>query len=240
MDYSKDDTSRQDGFKGAESQLSSKTTLTQHMIKIYGWMFLGLAITAGMAVFTATSSLKYLAYNPIAFLVLAFSEFGLVWYLSSRVMSMRYENAAAWFVVYSGLNGLTLSVIFFRYELGSIAMVFVIAAVFFGSMSIYGLVTKQDLTNWGSLLFAGLIGIIVATVVNLFLRSDSFMLVISYIGVAIFLGLTAYDTNKLKEIYGAYRGTDKENNIAIIGALTLYLDFINLFLFILRILGRKR
>lgn len=218
----------------------AKEKLASHVTKIYGWMFIGMLMTAGISYYTSVSSLKYLALNPIGYLVLIVAELGLVWFLSSRAMHMKAENAAAAFIVYSGLNGLTLSVIFLRYLPTTITLAFIVTAAFFGSMSLYGLITKQDLTRWRPLLMAGLIGVIIATLINIFLRSDSFMIMISYIGVAIFLGLTAYDTKKMKELYYHYAGTDKEKNIAIIGALTLYLDFINLFLFILRILGRRR
>jgi Integral membrane protein, interacts with FtsH len=229
-----------DKFNGQGEGLAIKTSITNHMIKVYGWMFIGMLMTAGMSYYTSVSSLKYIALNRFGFLVLVIIELGLVWFLSSRALTMKYENAAAAFIVYSGINGLTLSVIFLSYDPTSITVAFVVTAAFFGTMSVYGLVTKQDLTRWGPLLFAGLIGIIIATIINMFMRSDTLMYVISYIGVAIFLGLTAYDTKKIKEIHARYAGSEKERNIAIIGALTLYLDFINLFLFILRILGRRR
>lgn len=222
-----------------EDVLKSRNTFAAHMVRVYGWMFFGLAMTTAVSFYTAASSLKYLALNGVAFWVLVAAELLLVWSLSGRAMKMKYENAAAAFVVYSGLNGLTLSTIFIRYNLGSIATAFLITSIFFGFFSIYGYVTKQNLTNWGSLLLFGLIGIIIATVINMFIQSDSFMYIISYIAVAIFIGLTAYDTQKIKRIYNAYSGTDKEKNIAILGALSLYLDFINLFLSILRILNRR-
>jgi uncharacterized protein len=143
-------------------------------------------------------------------------------------------------MAYSVLNGITLSLIFYTYTASSIAFVFFISAAFFGFMSVYGLVTKTDLTSLGSLLFMGLIGIIIASVVNIFLRSSGLNWLISFVGVAVFLGLTAYDSQKIKNIHFSFAGTNKEKNVSIIGALTLYLDFINLFLFILRILGRRR
>mgnify|MGYP005834092097 CR=1 FL=1 len=220
--------------------LIPKTSFAEQMAKVYGWMFVGLAMTAGIAIFTANSSLRFLALDRFTYLILAVIELGFVWYLSSKVFEMKYENAAAMFVIYSGLNGLTFSIIFFRYNLGSIATVFFITSALFGFMSVYGLVTKQDLTKWGQMFIVGLFGIIIATLANIFMKSDTLSMIISYIGVAVFLGLTAYDSKKLKEIYTYYAGTQKENNVAIIGALTLYLDFINLFLFILRILGRKK
>lgn len=227
-------------YTGEGNDQVFKPALANQMVRVYGWMFLGMIMTAGMAYYTSVSSLKYIALNPVGFIVLIAAELGLVWFLSSRTMTMKYENVAAAFIVYSGLNGLTLSVIFFRYSLGSIFFALIVTAVFFGSMSIYGLVTGQDLTRWGPLLFAGLIGVIIATIFNIFLRNDSLTMIISYIGVAIFLGLTAYDTKKIKEIHYRHEGTANAKNIAILGALTLYLDFVNLFLFILRILGKKR
>ncbi len=228
------------GNSESSSANAANSAFSAQLVRVYGWMFFGMLMTAGIAYYTAVSSLKFLALNPIAYIVLIIMELGLVWFLSRRALTMKYENAAAAFVVYSGLNGLTLSVIFFRYQLGSIALVFVVTAVFFGSMSLYGLMTKQDLSHWGPLLMAGLVTVIIATIFNIFMKNDTFMIIVSYIGVAVFLGLTAYDTKKIKEISNHYAGTDKEKNIAILGALSLYLDFINLFLFILRILGRRK
>lgn len=234
------DFNRHDDFNGYQQEDALKRgSFAAHMTRVFGWMFFGLAMTAAVSYYTAVSSLRYLVSGPFVLLILFGAELLLVWNLSKKAMHMRYENAAAAFVVYSGLNGLTLSMIFLRYNLGSIALAFMITSVFFGFFSLYGYITKQDLTSWGSLLMFGLVGIILATLVNFFLRSDSFMYILSYITVAVFLGLTAYDTQKIKHIYSAYAGTDKEKNIAILGALSLYLDFINLFLSILRILNRR-
>ncbi|MFZ5988558.1 MAG: Bax inhibitor-1/YccA family protein, partial [Bacillota bacterium] len=122
----------------------------------------------------------------------------------------------------------------------SIATTFFITAGFFGFMSVYGLVTKTDLTSLRTILFMGLVGLIIASIINMFLNNNTLYWIISYVGVAVFLGLTAYDTQKIKNIHASYAGTEKERNVAIVGALTLYLDFVNLFLFILRILGRRR
>jgi FtsH-binding integral membrane protein len=210
------------------------------MIKVYAWMFLGLMVSAVTALITVSTPLGHLVYNPISLLMLVLVEVGMVWFLSARVTNMSYSTAAGVFVAYSAINGLTLSLIFYRYEIGSIFYVFFITALFFGAMSVYGAVTKQDLTSIGSFLVMGLIGVLVASIVNIFLASTALSWIISYAGVAVFLGLTAYDVQKVKRYYAAFAGTPKENNVAILGALELYLDFINLFLFILRILGRRR
>lgn len=214
--------------------------LAAHMIKVYAWMFLGLMVSALSAIITVSTPLGYLVYNPISLIILVLVEVGMVWFLSARVIHMNYSTAAGIFVAYSAINGLTLSLIFYRYTLGSIFYVFFITALFFGAMSVYGAVTKQDLTSIGSFLVMGLIGVLLASIVNIFLASSTLYWIISYAGVAVFLGLTAYDVQKIKRYHGALAGTARENNVAILGALQLYLDFINLFLFILRILGRRR
>ncbi|HEY9062872.1 MAG TPA: Bax inhibitor-1/YccA family protein [Pseudobacteroides sp.] len=214
--------------------------LAAHMIKVYAWMFLGLMVSAVSAIIAVSTPLGYLVYNPISLIILVLAEVGMVWFLSARVINMNYSTAAGVFVTYSAINGLTLSLIFYMYTLGSIFYVFFITALFFGAMSVYGAVTKQDLTSIGSFLAMGLIGVLLASIVNIFLASSTLYWIISYAGVAVFLGLTAYDVQKIKRYYGTLAGTPRENNVAILGALQLYLDFINLFLFILRILGRRR
>lgn len=217
--------------------VDARSSLNAQVARVFGWMFLGLAVT-GLASFL---SIQFnIASNIGLFLILILAEFGLVFYLSSRVMRMEYGTAAAAFMVYSVLNGITLSLIFNIYTHSSIAYAFFISAGFFGFMSIYGLITKTDLTSYRSILVMGLFGIIIASIVNIFLNSTGLYWLISFIGVAVFLGLTAYDSQKIKNIHFSYAGTVKEKNVAIIGALTLYLDFINLFLFVLRILGRRR
>lgn len=217
--------------------VDAQKSLNAQLVRVFGWMFLGLAVTGVTSFFAIQLNI---ASNIILFLILVLAEFALVFYLSSRVMKMAYGTAAITFMAYSVLNGITLSLIFYAYTLSSIAFVFFISASFFGFMSVYGLVTRKDLTSIGSLLMMGLFGIIIASVVNIFLRSTGLNWLISFVGVAVFLGLTAYDSQKIKNIHFAYIGTSKERNVGIIGALTLYLDFINLFLFILRILGRRR
>ncbi|MGE4504378.1 MAG: Bax inhibitor-1/YccA family protein [Desulfovibrionaceae bacterium] len=218
---------------------------------VYGWMAGGLALTAVVAWATLNTPLASLVFqmnpqtgaigmSPIVW-VLFLVELGIVFYLSARIQQMQASTATSLFLVYSGLNGLTLSPILLAYTAASVASTFVVTAGMFGAMSLYGLVTKKDLTSWGSLLFMGLIGIILATVVNIFIGSPAINFAISVIGVLIFLGLTAYDTQKLK-IMGetAPAGGDAVRKVSILGALTLYLDFINLFLFLLRFMGASR
>lgn len=219
------------------STVDTRSSLNAQLVRVFGWMFLGLAVTGITAFFSIQLNI---AANMFLFIILILAEFGLVFYLSSRVMKMEYSTAAAAFIAYSVLNGITLSLIFYAYTLSSIAYVFFISATFFGFMSVYGLVTKKDLTSYRSLFMMGLFGVIIASVVNIFLNSSALYWLISFVGVAVFLGLTAYDSQKIKNIHASFAGSTKERNVGVLGALTLYLDFINLFLFVLRILGKRR
>lgn len=207
---------------------------------VYGWMFGGLMITAAAALWVVSSAAmqQLILGNRMVFIGLIIAEFAMVMFLSFRVMKLTPGVAAGLFFGYSLLNGLTLSSIFFVYQIGSVVTAFVVAAGMFGAMAVYGLVTKKDLTSWGSFFFMGLIGIVLCAVVNLFLRSDGLSFVISVVGVFVFLGLTAYDNQKLKAMSTATG--PQVTNLAVIGALTLYLDFINIFLFLLRLFGGGR
>ena len=207
---------------------------------VYAWMFGGLLITALAATWVAISPAMQalVLQNRVVFFGLMIAEIGMVMYLSFRIQKISPAVAASLFFVYSLLNGLTLSVILFLYTAGSIVQAFVVAAGMFGAMSIYGLVTKRDLTSWGSFFFMGLIGVLLCGVVNIFLKSSAMSFVISIVGVFVFVGLTAYDTQKLKS-YATVTGP-QATNFAVIGALALYLDFINLFLMLLRLLGGRR
>lgn len=213
------------------------------MSKVYGWMAAALVLTGFTAFFVAStpSLIVTILENRLFFYALLFGEIAVVWWLTSRLQSMTAGNATMWFFFYAFINGLTLSVIFIAYTFESIASTFFITAGTFGVMSAYGYFTKKDLSSWGSILFMGLIGVIIAGVVNIFWQNNLFGMVISSIGVLIFVGLTAYDTQKIKalNIIGN-EGTDEDRKEAILGALTLYLDFINLFLFLLRLLGGRR
>lgn len=208
---------------------------------VYGWMFGGLLVTAAAALWVVLSpAMQQLMFQSRATMwILFLAELGLVFYLSARIMTMSPGTAAGAFLVFSFLNGLTLSVIFFAYTASSITQAFVSAAGMFAAMSVYGMVTKRDLTSVGSFFFMGLIGLVICSVLNMFVHSSGLSFVISIIGVFVFLGLTAYHTQKLKALARAGGGVHTDN-FAVIGALALYLDFINLFLFLLRLFGGRR
>lgn len=216
---------------------------TIFLAKVFNWMGIGLATTGVIAYLTAASGLALqLAASPM-FMILIIAELGLVFYLSARVDKIQATTASGLFVGYSILNGLTLSMIFLAYTRTSIAGTFFITAGMFGAMSVYGLVTKRDLSGMGSFLFMGLVGIIIASIVNIFLQSSAVYWMISMIGVLVFVGLTAYDVQRIKTIgeQGIMsQGEEMIKKGAIMGALTLYLDFINLFLMLLRFFGSSR
>ena len=213
------------------------------LAKVFNWMAVGLGITGVVAYFTAMLGLAQTIASSGLFLILIIGELGLVFYLSARINKMQAGTASSIFLLYSVLNGLTLSVIFLAYTGTSIAATFFITAGMFGAMAVYGLITKRDLSGFGSFLFMGLIGIIIASIVNIFLKSSSLYWVISMIGVLVFTGLTAYDVQKIKKM--GEDGIMEQGEAAItkgsiMGALALYLDFINLFLMLLRFFGGGR
>jgi len=210
--------------------------------KVYGWMCLALAITAIVAMYTASASglLNFVYQNRMIFFILIIAELGAVVFLTARIHKMSAATATTTFIAYSVLNGLTLSVIFVMYTGASIASTFFVTGGTFGIMSFYGYVTKRDLTSIGNLAFMALIGLIIASVVNMFLHNETIYWIVTFVGVLVFVGLTAYDTQKIKQ--GGFlpgEGYEMERKNAIIGALRLYLDFINLFLMLLRIMGRR-
>ncbi|MSN24328.1 MAG: BAX inhibitor (BI)-1/YccA family protein [Geobacter sp.] len=207
--------------------------------QVYAWMGAGLAITAFMALVTLSSPtlLNAILGNRLLFFGLMIGELALVFTLSGAINKLSTSTATLIFLAYSALNGVTLSVVALAYTANSIASTFVITAGMFGAMSIYGFATKRDLTSWGSFLFMGLIGVVIASVVNIFVGSSAVSWFISGIGVIVFTGLTAYDTWKIKAM--AVQGIEGRMP-AILGALTLYLDFINLFLMLLRFTGNRR
>jgi hypothetical protein len=209
--------------------------------KVYRWMGLGLLLTAISAYFVVNSSFVYtLAENSILFFGIIIAELGLVVYLSARIQKMSAEAATASFIIYSILNGITLSLILLVYTGASVASTFMTTALTFGAMSAYGYFTKRDLTSMGSFLQMGLIGLIIASVINIFWANSTMYWIISYVGVLIFVGLTAYDTQKIKKMGAVVEGVQTTQKMAIMGALMLYLDFINLFLMLLRILGDRK
>lgn len=221
----------------------TSTGIQAFMAQIYGWMSCGLLLTAFTAWFVNGSALQEVILSSnILFFGLIIVQLGLVFFLSGMVNKISASVATTLFMLYSVLTGLTLSVIFMQYTGASIGSTFVVTAGTFGAMSVYGYTTKRDLTGLGSMMMMGLIGIIIASVVNIFLKSSAMSWAITYIGVIVFVGLTAYDTQKLKAIGEQVSADDRENyrKYSIMGALTLYLDFINLFLMLLRILGDRR
>ncbi|MCE9880327.1 MAG: Bax inhibitor-1/YccA family protein [Hafnia paralvei] len=222
----------------------ANTGLQTYMAQVYGWMTCGLLLTSIVAWYAANSEkITYLLYtNRIALIGLIVVQLGLVFVLSGMISKLSGSAATAIFMLYSALTGLTLSSVFIVYTGASIGSTFIITAGMFGAMSLYGYTTKRDLSGIGSMMFMGLIGIILASLVNIWLKSPALMWVITYAGVIIFVGLTAYDTQKLKAMGEQLSPDDKDNfrKYSILGALTLYLDFINLFLMLLRIFGNRR
>ena len=227
-----------------QTQTQVQVRVNSFIRSVYNWMAIGLGITGFVAYYVAnTESLRQLIFgNKILFFGLIIAEFGLVIAISARIQKMQASTATALFVLYSALNGATLSIIFLIYTASSITSTFFICAGTFVTCSIYGWTTKRDLTSVGGFMAMGLIGIIIASVVNIFLRSPGMYMIISYIGVIVFVGLTAYDTQHLKNMAAAQPDGLEAGVVrkgAILGALKLYLDFINLFLMLLRIFGNR-
>lgn len=223
---------------------AAKAAQTALFRSVYLWMTLALVITGFVAMYVAKSYalISMMAQNSIMFWGILIAELGLVMYMSARINRISFTTATLLFIAYSVLNGVTMSILFMVYTLSSIATTFFVTAGTFGAMALFGYVTKKDLTRIGSLCIMGVIGLIIASVVNLFLQNSMMDMIISYVGVLLFVGLTAYDSQKIKQLLG---GDDIEVNettqkIALMGALTLYLDFINLFIYLLRILGDRK
>jgi FtsH-binding integral membrane protein len=226
-------------------QTQVQTRVNEFIRSVYNWMAIGLALTGFTAYYVASTPamIQVIFGNQILFFGLIIGELALVFYISARIQKIQASTATALFVVYSILNGATLSFVFLVYTASSITSTFFICAATFVACSVYGWTTKRDLTSLGGFLTMGLIGIIIASVVNMFFRSTGMSMIISYIGVIVFVGLTAYDTQHLKNM-ALNQPADLEAGVirkgAILGALKLYLDFINLFLMLLRILGGGR
>ncbi len=215
--------------------------VTAFLSKVYGWMFLGLLVTAGTAVAVASSPalIETIFGNRILFWILILGQLGLVLYLSVRVDKMAPATAAGLFLLYSAMVGVTSSVIFLVYTGTSIVSAFVITSGMFGAMAVFGTVTKKSLAGVGQFMFMGLIGLVIASIVNIFLLNDMLSFVISVVGVIVFTGLTAWDAQRLKEM-AVSLPDGRVGSYAVVGALSLYLDFINLFFFILRLFGGRR
>jgi len=214
------------------------------MAKVYLWMFAGLLLTTIVAFITSTNEtiLRFVFGSPFVMLGLFAVEIGLVIAISAAIMKLSPAKALTLFFLYAALNGVTMSVIFMAYTSGTVIMAFGTTAALFGIMSVVGYTTKTDMTKWGPILLMGLVGIIIGTVVNIFLQSSALDLIITYAGILLFLALIVYDTKYIKTMtvkFAATGDSQMVSRIGVLGALKLYLDFINLFLFILRLFGRK-
>ncbi len=231
------------GFTINEKERGLTNVFSALMRKVYTWMTLALVITGVTAYGVASSPtlLMSIYSNSAIMWGLIIAEFALVFAISGAINRLSLSTATLLFIIYSVLNGAMLSSVFMLYTVTNIAKVFFITAGTFGAMAFYGYTTKKDLTSIGKILFMALIGLIIATVVNMFLKSSGFDYILSYIGVAIFTGLTAWDSQKIKQMLQTqYDMSEGAQKLALLGALTLYLDFINLFLYLLRIFGNNR
>jgi len=230
------------GYDKEYKEMTQSEVTQVTMSKVYAWMALALVVSGITALYTVGNEtlLNLVLGNSFTIWGLMLAELGLVIYLSARLDKISFTTGALLFGVYSVLNGITLSLILLVYTMSSIYTAFFTTSLTFAAMSIYGYTTKKDLSSLGSYLLMALIGLIIATLVNLFLKNGVMDLIITYVGIFIFVGLTAYDTQKIKTAleYGGSYGVDTRK-IALMGALSLYLDFINLFLYILRLLGRR-
>ncbi len=215
--------------------------LKTFMSKVYGYMMLGLLITGISASLIASNPQLLIAIfsSPLKY-VLLFAPFGLVMFLQFRIHKIQSSTAQLLFLGYAALLGMSLSVIFISYKLGSVFNIFLVSASVFGTMSLYGYTTKKDLTSMGSFLFMALMGLIVASLINIFMRNSMMDMLLSCITVLIFTGLTAYDTQMIKQIYYDSDSYEVGTKKAVIGALALYLDFINIFLSLLRLFGERK
>lgn len=238
MDYKELD------FQGisAERQWDVSATFPVLMRKVYVWMTLALVITGITAYGVANSPgiLQAIYTNKILFFGMIIAEFALVIGVSAAINKLSLATATLMFILYSVINGALMSYIFLAYTASSVATVFFITAGTFAAMAVVGYTTKTDLSSMGKYLFMALIGLIIATVVNLFVKSDGMTLILSYIGVLVFVGLTAWDSQKIKQmLLQAPDAGEGAQKLALLGALTLYLDFINLFIYLLRIFGKR-
>jgi len=220
-----------------QTDYTTNVTAQNDVMKgVYAWMGGGLALTAFVSLLTVSSPslLQAILGNRILFYILILGEVGLVFAISGAINKISASMASMLFLAYAALNGLTMSTIFIAYTSSSIASTFMITSGMFGSMSLYGYLTKSDLTSWGNFLFMGLVGVVIASVVNIFLKSSMIYWIVSFCGIIVFTGLTAYDTQNIKN----------QGNVGpkggILGALRLYLDFINMLLIMLRLMGNRR
>ena len=223
---------------------ASKAAQSTLLRSVYVWITLALVITGFVSMYVAQSYqlISFIFGNKLALWGMLIAELAVVFYLSARINSISFTKATVMFIIYSILNGATLASIFLVYTMSSIASTFFVAAGTFGVMALYGYVTKSDLTRIGNICLMALIGLIIATLVSLFWQNSMLQMIITYAGVILFVGLTAYDSQKIKRLLTAdgIEVTEETQKIALLGALTLYLDFINLFLYLLRLLGDRK
>ena len=232
------------GSRDESRDMARSGALAACMTKVYWWMAFALVVSGLCAWIVGDSEglAQIFIGNQLVFFGLILAEIGLVLGISAGINKLSAATASALFILYAALNGITLSVVFLVYTTTSVAQVFGITAATFAVMATVGTVTKKDLTSFGNLLFMALIGLILASLVNMFWANDTLYWICTYAGVLIFIGLTAYDAQKIKKMYLATDPDDTERigKIAVIGALELYLDFVNLFLYLLRIFGKRR
>ena len=230
-------------FASSASRTSTfDSALRDYMVKVYQYMSIALAISGLVAFMVASSPtlMQAIFGTPLAFVVML-APLGFVIFFGFKLNSISAEKAKSFLWIYSALMGLSLATIFAVYTATSITRVFLITASTFGAMSIYGYTTKKDLTSFGSFLIMGLIGIMIASLINIFLKSSGLDFAISLLGVFIFIGLTAYDTQRIKQTYYHFAGNDEMvSKMAVMGALNLYMDFINLFIILLRFFGERK
>lgn len=223
---------------------ASKAAQSTLLRSVYVWMTLALVITGFVSMYVAQSYqlISFIFGNKLALWGMLIAELAVVFYLSARINSISFTKATVMFIIYSILNGATLASIFLVYTMSSIASTFFVAAGTFGVMALYGYITKSDLTRIGNICLMALIGLIIATLVSMFWQNSMLQMIITYAGVILFVGLTAYDSQKIKRLLTAdgIEVTEETQKIALLGALTLYLDFINLFLYLLRLLGDRK
>ena len=229
-------------FDNISLQQANEKITQRFITAVYGWMVAALAISgvAAFAVFNSETLLYFIFGSRFTFMGLIIAEFALVFILSAGIRKMSFTAAAVSFVVYSIINGLTLSTVLFVYTSTSIVRIFVITALMFGAMSIYGATTKSSLQSAGKYLMMAVIGLVIASLVNLFMRSSSLDWLISFVTVGVFTGLTAYDTQKITQTARYAQDNEDFKKVAVIGALELYLDFVNIFLSLLRLFGKRR
>ncbi len=238
MDYTKFNFN---SFSNTTSDVRLDVGLRNYMVSVYKHMAVALLITGIISLFTASSQVMMgLLMSPLG-MVIVFAPLAISLFMAFKFRSMSPEGVRACLYLYAGTIGLSIASIFLIYTGDSIARTFFISASTFGAMSIYGYSTKKDLSSWGSFIMMGVLGIILASLVNIFMRSNTLTLMISFVGVILFTGLAAYDTQKIKDVYYSVSGhVEAEDKMALYGAMALYIDFINLFLFMLRFVGQRR